>query len=971
MDPQRPQREVGASRSINDLTTTIHDVGDQRRIVTQGLGPRIPPTGRIGLPGLAKETITGTPQEETAPEDGTIRESWVSLASTAPSRTSAVPSIFSVRASIASASTRYSLRQSSIESPVSATSPMYQEHRKNSFPPESRYCCTFCDAAFGTKTEWKLHEFEFHDRRERYLCRNCPAIFPQAALLTQHLEADHGLDFADGATEPVQHSPIRSAWGCGFCAAAISSRTDYLEHIGEHYDEGKERFEWQHTRVIEGLLHQHKVASAWIALVNKEEHARDAKLRFLWDPNTTGRSADASELPPLQDMLEFFATGTRDAHELAAAAYSKAHIRVEGNVSDLINRLYLRSPEPKWSKPAPNSSQTSPDLQPTAPRVADDVVSPISPLPAPLRLPTAHPHSTAISSAFSGYVSQVGPSGPPHRFKPTSLRRIDSSRSLVLSRQAGPASGLGRPALDTSSQMPSFDVPPISIRPRAEPQRHFSSSPVEVTSGEDKKKPFSALKINTASPVRPHTSSSTLSTHTRDGSQGFGDSTGEMMSDDSVSEPDSWLEVDGMPAATMAWKTSFQQTVDRAMERLWIRYNRDWDALVRQCVGDRNGDPTQIRESSGRVRKGALSRHTPSKGLRPSARSLGQNEEEDDDDGEGYRPQSSMSKRSSEATKKFACPFRKHDPRTYNIQDHEVCSIRSWSTISRLKEHLYRRHYKPHCPRCKQTFSDARELAEHEMAVVRCEVLDMIPPSDITTHQEKQLKSRKHTTRRQTEEEKWRDIYRLLFPMEEVPSPYAEPAEDMIPTTSESHASLNFQHFLLTEMPGLFTRTAEEHAGRHMQAHDKLPMEAIPRIIEEALHKAFRTWEATGSELSTREASVASMSLLPDAASSLAYSFGQPTAYHTPQPAGSMEHSFPQDHFGNADFASEVPHPTHADDSGFADGSFFTSGPPVNFNTFSPQYQRGPWEASLGLMDSGAFEPDLGMGGHYRGFQES
>lgn len=87
------------------------------------------------------------------------------------------------------------------------------------------------------------------------------------------------------------------------------------------------------------------------------------------------------------------------------------------------------------------------------------------------------------------------------------------------------------------------------------------------------------------------------------------------------------------------------------------------------------------------------------------------------------------------------------------------------------REHLYRRHYTTHCQRCKQTFNDARELAEHEMSVVGCEVLDITPPGDITTYQEKQLKSRKHTTRRQSDKEKWDDIYRLLFPNEEIPSP--------------------------------------------------------------------------------------------------------------------------------------------------------------------------------------------------------
>lgn len=192
----------------------------------------------------------------------------------------------------------------------------------------------------------------------------------------------------------------------------------------------------------------------------------------------------------------------------------------------------------------------------------------------------------------------------------------------------------------------------------------------------------------------------------------------------------------------------------------------------------------------------------------------------------------------------------------------------------------------------------------------------------------------------------------------------------MVPTISEPHTSLNFQHFLLTEMPGLVTKTAEEHAGRHLQAHDGLSMEAIPRIIEEALHKAFRTWEAKGSELPTREASVASMTLLAETPTSLPY-LPQATAYPTPQPAAAMEHHFPQGHFGNANFASEVPHTSHAnDDSGFVEESFFVSGPPVHFNnTFPQQYGREPWEAGLGLMGAAEFETDLNN--HYRGFQGS
>ncbi|KAL2129005.1 hypothetical protein VTI74DRAFT_8359 [Chaetomium olivicolor] len=405
------------------------------------------------------------------------------------------------------------------------------------------------------------------------------------------------------------------------------------------------------------------------------------------------------------------------------------------------------------------------------------------------------------------------------------------------------------------------------------------------------------------------------------------------------------------------------------MAKLWVRYNHEWDVLIRQCMGGRSGDASRPREASGRVRKVTSSRQPPGNRLSPNGRWVGEEDKQDEEEGEGYRPPSSQSKRSSASPKRFACPFRKHDPFTYNINDHEVCAIRSWSTISRLKEHLYRRHYKTHCQRCKLTFDNASSLAEHEMSVGGCEVLDIKPPSDITTYQEKQLKSRKHTTRRQTDEEKWRDIYQLLFPNQDIPSPYAEVSEDLAPVSSESHESLNFQHFLLSQMPGLFTKTAEEHVGRRLRAQDGLTMDTIPRIIEDALQKAFRVWEARVGELPPREAAVASMSFLPGTPSTLGYNFTQPTAYQAPQPTVGIGHPFSSEDFnGGPAFANEVPHTSH-DDSGFAEGHFFTSGPPVDFNTFAPQFERGPWEIGLGLMGGGGFEADTNVGGHFRGFQ--
>ena len=77
----------------------------------------------------------------------------------------------------------------------------------------------------------------------------------------------------------------------------------------------------------------------------------------------------------------------------------------------------------------------------------------------------------------------------------------------------------------------------------------------------------------------------------------------------------------------------------------------------------------------------------------------------------------------------------------------------------------------------------------HEMSVVSCEVLDVAPPCEISTYQERLLKSKKHTSRKQSDEEKWRDIYRILFPDEDIPSPCEFFVESRISVNRRRHAN--------------------------------------------------------------------------------------------------------------------------------------------------------------------------------------
>ena len=62
-------------------------------------------------------------------------------------------------------------------------------------------------------------------------------------------------------------------------------------------------------------------------------------------------------------------------------------------------------------------------------------------------------------------------------------------------------------------------------------------------------------------------------------------------------------------------------------------------------------------------------------------------------------------------------------------------------------------------------------MKQHFMAAKACDLKPFCPAEGITSTTEKQLRSRKKAHASQTQEDRWKHIYRILFPMESVPSP--------------------------------------------------------------------------------------------------------------------------------------------------------------------------------------------------------
>ena len=72
---------------------------------------------------------------------------------------------------------------------------------------------------------------------------------------------------------------------------------------------------------------------------------------------------------------------------------------------------------------------------------------------------------------------------------------------------------------------------------------------------------------------------------------------------------------------------------------------------------------------------------------------------------------------------------------------------------------------------------------------------------------------------------------------------------DIRPRSADSHNSLTFQHFLVSEMPRIFRQTAESFYGRHLDDQYPLTMASINDIITDAINKAFQDWEERGNSV--------------------------------------------------------------------------------------------------------------------------
>ncbi|KAK9798848.1 hypothetical protein SCARD494_02726 [Seiridium cardinale] len=160
----------------------------------------------------------------------------------------------------------------------------------------------------------------------------------------------------------------------------------------------------------------------------------------------------------------------------------------------------------------------------------------------------------------------------------------------------------------------------------------------------------------------------------------------------------------------------------------------------------------------------------------------------------------------------FACPFFQHDPTTHCT--HRSCTGPGWPSIHRLKEHLNRIHRLPKhtCPRCREPMPDAAALEEHLRSDIPCVKREVVRVQGIDDAQDKRLKERKKTSGSLTEEQKWRDIYMILFPnanKNALPSPYYD-SRDSVTFAKSAAQWKKLRKHISKELPQAVQKRVEQ-----------------------------------------------------------------------------------------------------------------------------------------------------------------
>lgn len=228
--------------------------------------------------------------------------------------------------------------------------------RKSSPKDRMRWPCTICEQTFSGRREWMRHEQNQHFPPNLWICQPdiillnkklycivCSTKNPECSHVAKHEAyacakrdtsvrrftsrekfikhlSTHELSSDCLQIEEWEQPRPKQIWGCGFCIKVFDDIDERLFHIEKHYKRGHLKANWNHSRVVLGLLTLPFIANDWILLLNLELNVE------CYGQEWPEMSWSKEEAIDLQQRLT---TGQESGAELAKRAFEASDVGKE------------------------------------------------------------------------------------------------------------------------------------------------------------------------------------------------------------------------------------------------------------------------------------------------------------------------------------------------------------------------------------------------------------------------------------------------------------------------------------------------------------------------------------------------------------------------------------------------------------------------------------------------------------------
>ncbi|ORY56104.1 uncharacterized protein BCR38DRAFT_490763 [Pseudomassariella vexata] len=318
------------------------------------------------------------------------------------------------------------------------------------------------------------------------------------------------------------------------------------------------------------------------------------------------------------------------------------------------------------------------------------------------------------------------------------------------------------------------------------------------------------------------------------------------------------------------------KSINNLMEILdeWTNSKIDTAVYAHHACSPSNGSPAKsTAHSSSSGENNSSSRRLA--GQKRSLQSDGSDGSDHSDDGNGKgRRDTKRPKKDFPRIRKLACPYFKHDPARYQKGS---CTGPGYTTIARLKEHIYRCHKQPEhsCARCREAFPDREALDNHLRAEEPCKLLRRLKAlDDISEAQYQKLK--KKSSPNKPAGKRWEEVYRIIFPLaQEIPTPYYDYDEGkpMLPVPKEIE---QYDQYLQDE---LAPRVREELERRYDRFEEKIK-DAFVDIVRSVFGNLYQEYrQGRGAAKSPNQSRRLETAQLVELPSDVVDSFWSPDLY--------------------------------------------------------------------------------------------